>query len=253
MAKPKLFIFDVDGSFRDSSKAISEGISSGFISIGQRYPYKTKEVWNLMGVGKYNSRLKLIEALYAISMLKKDINEILSNPDAEKELDYMTQNNLNDADRARIEKICEISTKFLTTSMARQLIEVYPYGVGAIDLLKSKNYKVAILTNSGIETVRRDLNHLGLEGFSGIVAKEDLPGNKPSGEGIKKLMDSLGMGPEETLHTGDSAVDIRAAKDAGCLSAAILCGTGLDHHLRKENPDHIFQNVWDLSKHFCRD
>ena len=118
------------------------------------------------------------------------------------------------------------------------------------DLLKSRNYETAIFTNSSIETLRRDLAHMDLGKFSTIISGESSKYGKPSGEGIKKIMALIGFNPEETMCVGDSVSDIRAAKDAGCSSAALLCGSGLSLHLERERPDHIFKNIWDLSKHF---
>lgn len=250
MVRPKLFIFDVDGTFRDSSRALSEGLTGGFLSVGYFYPYSPRQVWNLRGIGKYNSRLKLAEALYTLNLLGKDINEILQAHDAEEKLDYLIGHNLNDADRARIEKIHDISRDFSNSRMAKYFVEVFPFAESAVNLLKSKNYEIALLTNSSLDTVKRDLGHIGLEKFSMILAKEDLKNPKPSGEGIRKVMSEVGTIPEETIHIGDSAVDIRAAKEAGCLSGAVLSGTGLRHHLEREKPDHIFENILEAGKHF---
>ena len=250
MGKPRLLIFDVDGTLRDSSRALSEGLSGGFLSVGYLYPFSSKQVWNLRGVGKYNSRLKLVEALYTMNLIKKDVGEILQVHDTEEKLDYLIKHNLNDADKARIEKIFEISRNFSNSRMARYFVEVFPFAERAINLLKSRNYELALLTNSSLDTVKRDLGHIDLGSFSKILAGEDLSAGKPSGEGIRKIMSEVGVAPDETIHIGDSAVDIRAAKDAGCGSAAVLSGAGLRHHLEREKPDHIFENIMAVGKHF---
>lgn len=250
MVSPKLFIFDVDGSFRDSSRVLHEGLSTGFVSAGCQYHHNARHAWNIRGIGKYNSRINLVRALYALNLMKRDPNEILAFPDAEKKLDAMIAVSLNDADKSRIEKICKISREFSNSRSAHRLIHVFPYAQGSIDLLKSKGYEVAILTNSSIETVKRDLSQIGLEKFSSIMAKEGLKNKKPSGEGIRKILSITGFRPDETIHIGDSNIDVRAAKNAGCSSAAVLCGMGVRTHLEMEKPDYIFENIWELSKYF---
>jgi len=250
MISPKLFIFDVDGTFRDSSRELNEGLCSGFASLGQHYPFSGRQAWNLSGIGNYSSRLKLAEALYAINLAKRDIGSYLTNPDADEKIDLLISQSLNDADRLRTGKICKISHEFSNSAAAHRLIEVFPYTGGAIDLLKSKNHEVALLTNSSIHTVKRDFSHIDLEKFSAIIGRESLQSEKPSGEGIRKIMSLTGFKKEETIHVGDSVADIRAARSAGCKSISLLSGSGLKVHIENEKPDHMFKNLWDLSLHF---
>jgi phosphoglycolate phosphatase len=250
MISPKLFIFDVDGTFRDSSRELNEGLSSGFASVGQHYPFTAKQVWNLSGIGKYNSRIKLAEALYAMNLAKEDIGNYLVNPDAEEKINQLVCQSLNDADKSKAEKICKISHEFSNSTVAHKLVDIFPYASGAVDLLKSKDYEVALLTNSSVHTVKRDFSHIDLKKFSAILGRESLQSEKPSGEGIKKILALTGFNKNEAIHVGDSVADIRAARNAGCKSIGLLSGSGLKIHIEKERPDCMFKNLWDLSQHF---
>ncbi|MGC9310815.1 MAG: HAD family hydrolase [Candidatus Aenigmatarchaeota archaeon] len=250
MGAPKLFIFGVDGVLRDSSKALNEGIARGFISVGLPHVFTSGEVWNMGGIGKYNSRERLVEALYTMSVLKIDPKEILCLPGAEERLDYLIAHNLHDADRHRIEQICRTSREFSNSQRAKYMVKEIPNSRDALDILTLKSRNAALFTNSGIDTLYRDLGNIGLKRFSYILSKEGVKNKKPSGEGLKKIMAHLKVSPEETVHIGDTVSDVKAAKDAGCLSAAVLSGMGLKHHLEREKPDYLSEDALSLIAEF---
>jgi len=119
-------------------------------------------------------------------------------------------------------------------------IRLYP-GIGEmLETLKSRDYKLGIVTNKGrdfeFEGQRigclNELKEVGIAHyFSTIVGFEDVTEQKPHPEGVKFALHQLCSKPQETLFVGDSAADIGAALNAGCLSCRATWGTGDDARL----------------------
>lgn len=245
-----LFVFDVGGVFRDSSKAINEGYKKGFIDAGLTYSFNPEDIWHLRGIGKYNRSSNCIKTLLAIQKTGYNLNEIIHDADAETKLDEIIKNNLGNEDEKIVDFIEKEYKNFFNSQEASNLIKLYPDARNSIELLYNRGYKLGIFTNSSILTVKRDLKELGLNKFSSIVSEESVENKKPSGEGIKKIISEINEDKRQTFYIGDSVVDIKAAKNAGCKSVALLSGMGLEIHIRKENPDFIFGNLAKMAKYF---
>ncbi len=246
-----LFIFDVGGVFRDSSEAINEGYKKGFEAAGLTYNFHPEDIWHLRGIGKYNRSSNCIEALLAIQKTNYNLTEIIHDADAEKRLDEIIKNDSNNENKEIVNFIEKEYKKFFNSQEANNLIKIYPNARDNIRSLYENGYKLAIFTNSSILTVKRDLKGLGLNKFSSIVSEVDVKNKKPSGEGIEKIIAELNEDKRQTFYVGDSVVDIRAAKNAGCKSVALLSGMGLEIHIRNESPDFIFGNLTEMAKYFA--
>ena len=250
MVHMSLFIFDVGGVFRDSSKAINEGYKKGFIAAGLNYNFYSENIWHLRGIGKYNRSNNCIKALLAMQKTNYNLSEIIHAVDAETKIDEITKNDLNNENEKIVDFIEKEYKKFFNSQEANNLIKLYPNARNNIDLLYDKGYRLAIFTNSSVLTVKRDLKEFDLDKFSLIISEEDVKNKKPSGEGIEKIIAEINEDKRQTFYIGDSVVDIRAAKNAGCKSVALLSGMGLEIHIRKENPDFIFGNLTEMTNYF---
>ncbi len=246
-----LFIFDVGGVFRDSSKAINEGYKKGFLAAGLTYKFYPEDIWHLRGIGKYNRSGNCIKALLAMQKTNYNLGKITHDANAETKLDEIIKINSNNKDEKTAILIREEYKKFFNSEEANNLIKIYSNAKNNIDILHKMGYKLAIFTNSSISTVKRDLKELGLNKFSLIVSEEDVKNKKPSGEGIEKIIAEIKENKKQTFYVGDSVVDIKAAKNAGCKSVALLSGMGLEIHIRKENPDFVFGNLTEMTNYFA--
>ena len=120
-------------------------------------------------------------------------------------------------------------------------IRVFP---GIMEILEMNAHKKAILTSKKRRPALYDLDYLGIRHhFSMILGADDVKANKPSGEGILKIMDALGFCREEVLMIGDTEMDIMAAKDAGVKSVAVTWGFRSEEFLRRYEPDYIVESV----------
>ena len=74
--------------------------------------------------------------------------------------------------------------------------------------------RIAVFSGNCRKTIESIVPCLGLK-VSCIVAKDDVNEPKPSGEGLKRILDYLATGPEEAVFIGDSEQDLKAGLDAG--------------------------------------
>ncbi len=90
-----------------------------------------------------------------------------------------------------------------------------------------RKYTLAVLTNKPERMSREILTGLGIADLlARIYGGDSFATKKPDPEGLLRLLEELGIRPEEALMVGDSAVDIRAGKNAGCHTCAVSYGLG---------------------------
>jgi len=72
---------------------------------------------------------------------------------------------------------------------------------------------------------------------------DDVAEYKPSGDGLRRIMQQLSVRPEETLMVGDAVSDIVAARDAGVSVASVLWDSYGKSDVLKMDPDFLFDTV----------
>ncbi len=108
--------------------------------------------------------------------------------------------------------------------------------------LKSKNKTIVILSSHPEKILKTEIEEYGLGNFISIV----LGSVKNKADSIKSLLEDLSMQPDSMLYVGDTVWDIKAAKEAGINSAAVLTGYHSENKLKKENPDLLITRLNEL-------
>ncbi len=86
---------------------------------------------------------------------------------------------------------------------------------GFVRALERAGIRRAVNTNGGSEA-RTNLDSLGLKGaFDLIVSADDVKRPKPWPDGVRLILDRLGIRPGEAVYIGDSVMDGRTARAAG--------------------------------------
>jgi HAD superfamily hydrolase (TIGR01509 family) len=248
LGRMRLLIFDFGGVIRDTSRGLDAGYRAGFESEGLQYPYHFKDTWHLRGIGKYDIALECIKALLALTFSNQAhlLHEMISQPDAEDRLDAVVKGALRSEDIVTAERIRKNYKAFFNSGPAGTLVTIHTFSEKALASLVAKGYLIALLTNGNRVTVDRDLPFGGL--FHLIISEDDVPQKKPSSEGLRMIMHILNVSGSETAFICDASVDIKAAKNAGCVSVALLSGMGLKMHLSRENPDLILDDLKEFEK-----
>ena len=138
---------------------------------------------------------------------------------------------------------------------------VIPNVKETLGILKKRNYKLAIASNRPEKFSRMLINHLGLRKYFAAVAcannKDEI---KPHPRLLLKIIKKLGIKKNEVIYLGDMTIDVRAGKNAGIRTIAVVGGsssrnelkkvdTGLHEILRKRFLlNRVFSEI-DLEKH----
>lgn len=127
---------------------------------------------------------------------------------------------------------------------------LYPGIDGLLRELKSRGYKMAIVSNkmqAGVDELRDSF-------FKDIidVALGDRPGwhRKPYPDMVYAALEQLGVSAEETVYIGDSEVDMATARNAGLPCISVLWGFRDRDYLKEigafqmvEKPEEILELV----------
>jgi len=112
-----------------------------------------------------------------------------------------------------------------------------------LEILKN-DVALALVTNSGRNPASKILTKHGIERFFRVtVTRDDVVRLKPRGDGIAKAVSMLDVDTSEAIYIGDSVYDIRAAKEANVLVAAVVGGVHGTERLIKEEPDMVINDI----------
>jgi HAD superfamily hydrolase (TIGR01509 family) len=88
--------------------------------------------------------------------------------------------------------------------------------------LRSAGYPLGIVTGKGRQAWLATEGPAGLGVFAVVVTDDDVAAPKPDPQGLWAAAAALGLEPAQVLYVGDSIGDLRAARAAGMLAAAVL-------------------------------
>jgi len=211
MEKPKLkvkaILFDLDGTIVDSKDAYREAARTAFAEMGQK-------AVNIKTVTEIPKRMEQ----------DLPINDLIAGMDAKK-----------------FREIYLKAYYQATTARTKPL----PNIADALETL-SKKAKLALTTRRNVtkKEVVEQLEKFGLaKYFQSVVTSRDTFKPKPSPEALIKCSQYLGVKISDCAVVGDSVVDIKAGKNAGTKTIAVLSGIFSCEELQMENPDLILESV----------
>jgi phosphoglycolate phosphatase len=102
---------------------------------------------------------------------------------------------------------------------------LYPGVRETLDRLADAGVRMAVLTNKPVRFSQALVDGLGVGGrFERVYGGNSFPEKKPHPVGVRTLLSELSMEAAQALMVGDSAVDIRTARNAGILSCGVSFG-----------------------------
>ena len=112
---------------------------------------------------------------------------------------------------------------------------------GAAGGLQADGRTIGIVTSKRRSAVDLALDMLGITTrFDVIVSWEDTDRHKPLPDPLLEALRRLDAAPADAIYLGDTAWDIRAARAAGVLTAAVLWGVAGADEMEAEQPDLTF-------------
>jgi len=189
MRHADLLIFDLDGTLIDSKRDLADSVNAMRAWMG-RHPIPDDRVYSYVGDGA--------------PMLVRRALPGASEEDLERALRY-----------------------FLTYYREHMLdaTTLYPGVREALDRLHGAGAPLAVLTNKPVRFSERLIEGLGLaRHFFRVYGGNSFPEKKPHPMGIEKLMEESGAARERTVMVGDSAVDVRTARNARVQACGVAWG-----------------------------
>lgn len=133
---------------------------------------------------------------------------------------------------------------FLKYYELHKMDTTHAYPGVAETLAKLARLPMAVLTNKPVRMSVRILDAMGLSKyFRAIYGGNSFETKKPDPLGAKTILKEMGTEPQEALMVGDSDVDVRTARNAGMLAAAVNYGFGV--HDRAAYPADIYLEQFD--------
>ncbi|TET65525.1 HAD family hydrolase [Candidatus Bathyarchaeota archaeon] len=214
MEKPKLkvkgLILDLDGTIVDSTEAYYEAAKAAFAAIGQE-----------------NVDTDIATEIPRRLEQNLSINTMIRGINAKKFLNAY----LNAYYRVTATKTKPIANVQETLKKL------------------SQKTKLALVTMRHVkkEEVTKELRKFGLiKHFQLIVTALDTHNPKPSPEALIKCAKQLDIQINECAIVGDSIVDVKAGRNAGAKTVAVLSGIFTREELEREKPNLILKNINEL-------
>jgi phosphoglycolate phosphatase len=111
--------------------------------------------------------------------------------------------------------------------------------------------KMAVLSNKPVIPSRAIVEALGLGPFfTHIYGGNSFATKKPDPEGARKLLEEIGVRPEQAAIIGDSHVDIRTGRNAGLWTVGVTYGFA-PHTLGECPPDVLVDSPQELAEVFA--
>ncbi len=211
------YIFDLDGTLTDSSKAIGEGCVYVLDRLGMKdVPVDDIKRW----IGR-----PLIEIW--LGYAKEFGIELEIDPERELEL----------GGQYRIGHDAHF----------KEGVIIYPHVIKTLDWLRSHGCRVSVATTKWEEAAIMVCDRTGLSDHLDAVCGTDrgMP-VKPDPYVINRALHAINADPVQTLVVGDTTGDILSARAAGCSSCAVTYGFGDAAVLRKHQPTYVINNLREL-------
>lgn len=130
-----------------------------------------------------------------------------------------------------------------------QHAELYPGVLDGLELLRSRGFKLACLTNKPTNFALPLLAAKGLDGFFAVVFGGDaFERKKPDPLPLLKTCEALSSLPTETLMIGDSSNDAAAARSAGCPVLLVTYGYNHGEPVRAVDADGFVDSLAELAR-----
>jgi HAD superfamily hydrolase (TIGR01549 family) len=125
-----------------------------------------------------------------------------------------------------------------------ELASIFPGTKEILAFLRSKGVLIALFTGKGRRTTEITLEQFEISSYFDVtVTGDDVDEFKPSGDGIRKIMNKFSLHPGDVLMVGDAVADFRASRESGVAIASVLWDSYGKDEVLKLYPDFIFHEV----------
>jgi 2-phosphoglycolate phosphatase len=124
-------------------------------------------------------------------------------------------------------------------ALEAEMVRPFPDAIEAIDDLRGRGVRLAIVTNKSVDAARLTLARHGIvHHFDAIVGAEHVRQPKPHPEALLHALHLTRTDPADTLVVGDTVWDIEMAHSGGVASCAVTWGIHDAGRLRQAGPSY---------------
>ena len=116
-----------------------------------------------------------------------------------------------------------------------------------LEVLTSRNIKIAVLSNKADELTKKAVDTLlsnwNFESIHGLTEETT---KKPNPIKALEICEAMGNSPKEMIFVGDSGIDIETGVNAGMITIGVTWGFRSKEELIQSGADHIIDHPLDL-------
>ena len=211
----KVILFDLDGTLVDSAPDLALALNHMLTTL-KRKPFHTETIRSWVGNG---AQTLVKRGLCGSSIVDEDIDPEL------------------------FEQALEIFLQFYAQNLCVHTL-IYPHVTVTLNTLKSKGYRLALVTNKPYDFIDPLLEGLALTGlFELSLGGDTLAKKKPDPMPLLHVCERLNVDVSECVMVGDSKNDILAAQAAKMHSIGVTYGYNYNEHISHYKPDYVVERI----------
>lgn len=159
---------------------------------------------------------------------------------------YVQNHHMSDKDYSRLKKdVLTILEKY--EMQAAKSTELVPGALETLQALKKMKLKLGLFTMNNRKSTEHVLSTFRLKPyFQTVVTRDSVPRVKPNPVHLETVLKSLKVKPEETIVVGDSAWDMKAAKELNVFAVGASTGFATAEELTRAGADCLISSPIDL-------
>jgi phosphoglycolate phosphatase len=212
-----LLTFDLDGTLVDTAAEIAEAVNRALADVDVA-PCPQPQIESLIGAGAHELMRRLLAQIDPAQRL----------------------------DRALV--LARLDHHYAETAGTHGV--TYPGAHACLQALRDDGVRLGLVTNKELRHARRVLDANDLTGyFEQVIGGDSLAWKKPDARVLQHVMAMLRSEPARTAHLGDSATDLRAARNAGVADWAVPWGYNAGEPVENDRPSRMFQSLPQVAEH----
>lgn len=139
--------------------------------------------------------------------------------------------------------------RWLYKESEKNYLTLFPNAMEMLESLKTKGYKLFVVSSKHSESLLRNLDTLGIAlFFDDVVGSDMVEKYKPNPESLDLLIKKYELVRDESIMIGDAIFDSQMGKAASVKTCSVTWGSHSEENLRAEKSDFIAHDNQELLK-----
>lgn len=125
--------------------------------------------------------------------------------------------------------------------------ELFPGVKEVLESLHCDGYAMAIASSRLTDSLMLFMRHHAIDGyFTSVIGSDSVERHKPAPDPAYRVLEELGFSPSEAIVVGDMPVDVMMGRHAGTRTVAVTYGNATRAELEATPADHIIDDICEL-------